>query len=120
MALATNYRDLEIWKKSMDLCTYIYSITNSYPKNEQYGLTAQTRKSAVSIPPNIAEGFVRRSNIDFKRFLSYSHGSLTELETQVEVAKRLEYIKSENYYEICELSNHLGRMITKFHQSLKK
>ncbi len=87
-----NHKDLEVWKKSMDLVGNIYQITESFPHKELYGLTNQIRRSAVSVPSNIAEGAARNSKKEFIQFLYIALGSLAELETQIIIASRLEYL----------------------------
>jgi len=89
-----NHKDLEVWKKSMDLVSNIYKITESFPNKELYGLTNQIRRAAVSIPSNIAEGAARNSKKEFIQFLYISLGSLSELETQIIIASRLEYLNN--------------------------
>ncbi len=85
------YQDLIVWQKAMDLVEKVYEITRHYPREELYGLTAQSRKAAVSIPSNIAEGQGRSTTPDFLRHLSIAYGSLLELETQILIARRLKY-----------------------------
>ena len=89
-----NHKDLEVWKKSMDLVSNIYKITESFPNKELYGLTNQIRRAAVSIPSNIAEGAARNSKKEFIQFLYIALGSLSELETQIIIANRLEYLNN--------------------------
>jgi len=89
-----NHKDLEVWKKSMYLVSNIYKITESFPNKELYGLTNQIRRAAVSIPSNIAEGAARNSKKEFIQFLYISLGSLSELETQIIIASRLEYLNN--------------------------
>ena len=89
-----NHKDLEVWKKSMDLVSNIYKITESFPNKELYGLTNQIRRAAVSIPSNIAEGAARNSKKEFIQFLYIALGSLSELETQIIIASRLEYLNN--------------------------
>ena len=89
-----NHKDLEVWKKSMDLVSNIYKITESFPNKELYGLTNQIRRAAVSIPSNIAEGAASNSKKEFIQFLYISLGSLSELETQIIIASRLEYLNN--------------------------
>ena len=84
--MGNSYRDLVVWQKSMELTKKIYTITKDFPKEEVYGLTSQIRRSAVSIPSNIAEGKGRNSDKEFVRFLQISLGSLYELQTQFELA----------------------------------
>ncbi|MCK9401672.1 MAG: four helix bundle protein [Bacteroidales bacterium] len=87
-----SYRELEVWKVSMEFVTEIYQITSKFPSSELYGLSAQIRRCAVSIPSNIAEGAGRKNTREFIQFLYVSNGSLSELETQLEIAFRLRYI----------------------------
>ena len=89
-----NHKDLEVWKKSMDLVSDIYKITESFPNKELYGLTNQIRRAAVSVPSNIAEGAARNSKKEFIQFLYIALGSLSELETQIIIANRLEYLNN--------------------------
>lgn len=86
-----SYRDLIVWQKSMDLVTDIYRITATFPDSEKYSLISQMRRSAVSIPSNIAEGKYRSSKKDFKQFIRIAFGSGAELETQIEIVKRLPF-----------------------------
>ncbi|MGB3776310.1 MAG: four helix bundle protein [Leeuwenhoekiella sp.] len=81
------FKELKVWQKSVELVSQIYSSTKSFPKNKIYGLTSQIRRSAVSIPSNIAEGCGRKTSKDFKNFLSIALGSAFELETQLLIAK---------------------------------
>jgi len=90
--LLMDHKKLDAWKYSMDLVEQIYQLTSGFPKAELYGLTSQIRRSAVSVPSNIAEGAARDSNKEYNRFLNISMGSLSELETQLLIAKRLNYI----------------------------
>ena len=86
------HKNLEAWKKAMDLVEEIYRITSKFPKEEMYGLTSQLRRASVSVPSNIAEGATGRTNTDFARFLTMSLGSLSEIDTQIEISFRLKYI----------------------------
>ncbi len=90
-----NYRELKVWQKSYHLCLTIYKVTKDFPKDERYGLISQTRRSAVSIPSNIAEGYGRKTTSDYLLFLYIAYGSLCELETQILIAKGLDYVKAE-------------------------
>jgi len=89
--MVKSYRDLEVWQLGLDLVETIYRYTAEFPRSETYGLTAQMRSAAVSIPSNIAEGQARSSSKEFLHFLSIALGSLAELETQIELATRLGY-----------------------------
>ena len=115
-----SYRDLIIWKKSVDFATVIYRITNSFPKTEQFNLTSQLRRAAVSISSNIAEGHGRTSTAEFLRFLTYSNGSRTELETQIIIAYNLKYINKNEKEKILESSEEIGRLMSGLVKSLRK
>lgn len=86
------HKDLDIWKKGVDLVTDIYKITGKFPKKEIYGLTSQMRRSAISYPSNIAEGAAKNTKSDYIRFIYISLGSLSELETQVIISKNLGFV----------------------------
>lgn len=90
-----NYKELKIWRKSVDLTVRLYEVTQGFPKDEQYGLTAQVRRCAISIPSNIAEGAGRNSRKEFSRFLGLSNGSSCELETQLIIAREVGLIDQE-------------------------
>lgn len=111
MGTIKSFRELDIWKKGIELVKKIYGITAKFPASELYGLTSQMRRSAVSIPSNVAEGFRRRHSKEFKQFLSIALGSLAELETQLVIAEELHYLESKNGNRILELIDHISRMI---------
>ncbi|HAH49778.1 MAG TPA: four helix bundle protein [Balneola sp.] len=113
------FRDLKIWQQSMELVTEIYRATSSFPEEEKYGLTSQLRRSSVSIPSNISEGFGRNSQGDFKRFVNISMGSLFELQTQIEVARNLEFISKEIFENLYDHSREIERMMSSFIRTLK-
>ncbi len=106
-----SYRDLIVWQKSMQMVKELYSITRDFPKEEIYGLTSQIRRSAVSVPSNIAEGYGRNSTNDYIRFLQIACGSLYELQTQMEIAVNLNYLSKEKSESIFKLSNEIERML---------
>lgn len=87
-----SHKDLKVWQEAMVLVTEIYKLSENFPESEKFGLTSQIRRSAISIPSNIAEGFARKGNKELMQFLYISIGSLSELETQYEIAKNLNYI----------------------------
>lgn len=89
-----NHKELDAWQLSIEFVTKIYTITQDFPKNEFYGLTNQIRRSAISIPSNIAEGCARQSNKETIQFLYISIGSIAEIETQLIIAENLNYIKN--------------------------
>jgi len=104
-----SHKDLEVWKRSVELVKRIYDITQSFPKEELYGLTNQIRRSAVSIPSNIAEGAARNHQKEFIQFLYITLGSIAELETQLIISEKLMFVKSnlshELQKELLELKN---------------
>lgn len=102
------HKDLNVWKKSIDLVTEIYKTTREFPREELYGLTAQLRRSAISVPSNIAEGAARKNNREFVHFLYISLGSLSELETQMIIAKNLNYISTSDLLDEC---SDIGKML---------
>lgn len=117
----TNYKNLDAWKKSMDLIKSVYDLLKKYPKDELYALTQQTRRAAVSIPANIAEGIGRNYKKDTVQFLHIARGSLYELETLVLIAQSLEYISDANnnllVSQIQECMRLLNGLITYFEKS---
>lgn len=115
-----DFRDLVAWQKAMDLVVLVYQGTASLPKEEIYGLTAQMRRAAVSIPSNIAEGHARRTTPDFLHFLSIARGSLKELETQVLIARRLDFINEKQESELTGLTAEVSRIISGLTRSLKE
>src|SRR5207248_446862 len=95
-----NFRDLRVWQLGMDLVEMIYRCTQGFPQQEMYGLVAQMRRSAVSIPPNIAEGHTRESSKEYLYHLSVAQASLAELQTQIEIRRRLEYLSDDQTQQI--------------------
>ena len=112
------YKNLHIWQKSMDLVDNIYTITKNFPKEEIYGLTNQIRRSAVSIPSNIAEGAGRNSDAQFSNFLSYSNGSTLELDTQLIISNRQGNISETDLREITLLIEDIQKMNYKLQTKL--
>ena len=107
-----SYKNLIVWQKGIVVCERIYKVTESFPKEEIYGLTSQMRRAAVSIPSNIAEGRNRSSRKDFINFLRISLGSTAELETQIEIAKRLPQTKHLSFEEIVILLEEISKMLS--------
>ena len=95
-----HYKELEAWKESINLVTTVYQMTNNYPKTELFGIVSQIRRCVISIPSNIAEGVVKRSDKETLRFLDIAIGSLAELETQIIISKNLGYINNIDTPEI--------------------
>ena len=106
------YRDLVVWQKSMQLVTQVYLITKRFPKEELYALTPQIRRSCISIPSNIAEGYGRNSKNDYLRFLQIASGSLYELQTQLEICLNLDYLSKQRFEEIYKQSREIERMLS--------
>lgn len=93
MYKVSHFRELKVWQRGMDVVELVYRLTAEFPKAELYGLTSQVRKAVVSVPSNIAEGHTRASTKEYLHHLSISHGSLSEVQTQLEIAARLGYLE---------------------------
>ena len=105
----STFHDLRVWQEAMNLTEEIYRATAQFPKHELYGLSSQMRRAAVSVPSNIAEGKGHRSDPEFVRFLFHARGSLLELETQILIARRLQYLPEEKAGELCGHAAAIGR-----------
>lgn len=114
-----NYKDLDVWKKSIDYVTEIYKITNSFPESEKFGLVNQMKRAAVSIPSNIAEGGSRQHTKEFIQYLYIAIGSLNELYTQLVIAFNLKYIDEIIHSSLIEVSDEIGKMISGLIKYLK-
>jgi four helix bundle protein len=106
------HRSLLVWKKSMQLVVTIYRATQTFPKHELYGLVSQLRRAAVSVPSNLAEGYGRNSPKELHHFIGNSRGSLAEVETQIEIARDLEYIAPDLATALLSSAAEVGRMLT--------
>ncbi len=115
-----SYRDLIVWQKSMNLVTKIYPITKNFPAEELYGLTSQIRRSAISVPSNIAEGYGRNSTNDYIRHLQIASGSLYELQTQLEISVNLDYVTPKDFEVIDPLSKEIERMLSSLIRKIKE
>lgn len=109
-----------VWQKAMQFVTNVYAKSASFPQNEQFGLTSQVRRSAVSIPSNIAEGYGRNSTGDYTRFLQIALGSLFEIQTQIEIAFNLNYISDNDFQTLFDQSREIERMLSSLINKLKK
>ncbi|MBQ7454263.1 MAG: four helix bundle protein [Selenomonadaceae bacterium] len=107
----SDYRDLVVWQKSMDLTVEIYRLTKNLPKDELYGLTNQLRRAAISIPSNIAEGSARLSTKEYLRFLSIARGSKVEIETQLLLCVKLGYLQQSDMDNALNLCTEVGKML---------
>jgi four helix bundle protein len=114
-----NFQDLTIWVKSHLLTLKIYSVTQSFPKEEMFGLISQMRRSSSSIPTNIAEGCGRNSNPDFKRFLTIATGSSSELEYQLILSRDLKYLSEPAFKELENELIEIRKMIHAFSRNIK-
>ncbi len=114
------HKKLEVWKEGVDLSTQIYKITDKFPKSEIYGLAAQMRRAAVSLPSNIAEGAARFSAKEFAQFLNIAGGSLSELDTQLEIAFNLRYISDIEKQEIETKIESLARKLAGLINSVRR
>ncbi len=114
------YRDLLVWQKSMKLVTDVYEFTESFPKNEVFGLTSQLKRAIVSVPSNIAEGQGRDSVKEFIYHLSVAYGSLMEAETQIQIAANLAYIEQAIADRLITQAAEVGRMLNGLSRSLKQ
>ncbi len=113
------YKDLEVWKRAMDLAEKVYAETNNFPDDERFGLISQMRRCSVSIASNIAEGAGRNSNKEFNQFLGIAQGSAFELETQVLLSKRLKFLSEEAEKAFVDQINVIANMIFKLKKNLK-
>jgi len=119
MSHIKSFRDLNVWNKGIQLVCDLYKITNKYPKEEIYGIVSQMQRAAVSIPSNIAEGATRKSKKEYYRFVSISYASSAELETQIEISKRLNYINQDEYIRMLKEIIEIQKMLFKLRESFK-
>ena len=108
-----SYKELIVWQRAMELVVAVYAVTELYPRFELYGLTAHTRKSAISIPSNIAEGKRRSTLKDYRQFLVRAFASAAELETQIEIAKRLPFGKTLDFSKVDQLLEEVMKMLNR-------
>jgi four helix bundle protein len=116
--MTQSFRDLQVWQRSMQLTVAVYRMTKDFPREEIYGLTGQIRRSAISVPSNIAEGQGRLNPAEFRQFLGIARGSICELQTQLELARALEFGKPKLIDEAEGLSHEVGKMIYAFLESI--
>ncbi len=115
-----SYKELDVWKKGIEIVDRVYKITENFPKKELYALALQMQKSAVSIPSNIAEGFARSHSAEYRQFLHIALGSCAELETQLIITLRRNYSAQKEIYDLQEDLDHESRMIMNLIKSLRK
>ncbi len=111
--MITSYKDFIVWQKAIQLTIKIYKLTDKYPKSEQFGLTSQMKRCAISIPSNIAEGQSRFTSNEFRRFLLIAYTSSSELETQLEIGKLLNFGNKDEYTEIELLLIEIRKILNK-------
>ena len=117
--LEISHKKLDVWKKSIELVSEVYRLTSKFPIQEQYGLSSQIRRSAISVPSNISEGVARTSKLETLRFLDIARASLVELDTQIEIAVKLNYLSDSDTTTLSEMINHTFAMLSKFIKSIK-
>ncbi|MEZ6023096.1 MAG: four helix bundle protein [Hyphomonadaceae bacterium] len=120
MSEIRSHRDLIAWQRSMDLVVALYAVTAHWPKEELYGLTSQARRAAVSVPANIAEGYGRENRGSYVHHLKIAQGSLKELETHIEIARRLDLVGEQRCEELLGAADAVGRLLHKLIRSLEQ
>lgn len=115
-----SFKDLVVWQRSFQLCKRVYQITRAFPADERFGLTAQLRRATVSIPSNIAEGYGRGTTRDYVRFLWTANGSVAEVETQLLLAKELEFLRPEDATNTLSSLAEVERMLAALIKSLEE
>ena len=106
------HRKLEVWKQSMDSAIGVYNATDIFPSQEIYGLTNQVRRAVVSVPSNIAEGAARQTKKEFSNYLHIAQGSLSELDTQLELARRLGFLRDTSWHDLDSRMVQIDKMLT--------
>ncbi len=117
---ASHFRELEVWIVAMSLAKQVYKVTATFPKKERYGLVSQLKRSAVSIPSNIAEGNARHSTRDYARFVSMALGSCAELQTQLLLSGEIGLAHTLEIEKTIELCERVGQMLQRPHQALQR
>lgn len=117
--MINSYKELIVWQKSMDLARNVYSLSQKFPKEELYGLTSQIRRSTISIPSNIAEGYARKSRKEYVQFYSIAYGSVLELQTQLILCKDFGYISMGDFSKVDSLVDEVSRMLHSLIYKLK-
>jgi four helix bundle protein len=114
------HEKLDVWRKAIDFVLEVYKTTESFPKEEKFGLTSQIRRAAVSVPANLAEGAARTSVKEFAHFISNAQGSASEVETELLIAHRLGYLQQAKYYSLREAHDDLGKMLNGLSRHIKQ
>ena len=113
------HRKLDVWKKSMDFVKHVYQATETFPKSEIYGLSSQMRRAAVSIPSNLAEGAARKGKKEFSQYLYIAQGSISEIDTQIELSFILNFLEKNLYNYLMDELNTISKMLFGLLRSLK-
>ena len=113
------HRKLNVWKKSMNFVKHVYQATETFPKSEIYGLSSQMRRSAVYIPSNLAEGAARKGKKEFSQYLNIAQGSISEIDTQIELSFILNFIEKDVYNDLMDELNTISKMLFGLSRSLK-
>ena len=119
MSTSHSYRDLEAWQVGMTVVQRLYTVTSRFPGEERFGLTAQLRRAAVSMPSNVAEGWARRSIRTYANHVSIALGSHAEVETCLEIARRLGFLEQQEFDELMPTLNSTGRLLSALYRSLE-
>ena len=118
--MSSSFKDLRVWQDAMKFAVDIYRATARFPRHETYGLSQQLRRAAVSVPSNIAEGKGHRSDREFANFLLHARGSLLEAQTQVMIAKELEYVSSEEGKRLLSVSDAIARSLNSLINTMRE
>jgi four helix bundle protein len=113
-----SFKELDVWKLGIEIVDFVYEITNKFPPEEKYGLSKQMQRAAISVPSNIAEGFARNHTKEFKQFCFVSLGSCSELEMQLIIAHRRNFVSDSDFNGLEELLDHESRMLMNLIKSL--
>ncbi|HJZ99765.1 MAG TPA: four helix bundle protein [Candidatus Solibacter sp.] len=120
MAKISHFRELRVWQRGMELVVEVYRVSANFPQRETYSLTSQIRRAAVSVPSNIAEGHTRESTKEYLNHLSIAQASLAEVEAQLEIAKRLEYLRPEPTEVLLKRAVELGKQVYALRDALNR
>lgn len=118
--MSASFKDLRVWQDAVRFTVDVYKATTSFPRYELYGLTQQVRRAAVSVPSNIAEGKGHRSNREFGNYLLHARGSLLEVQTQIMIARELEYLPNETAQRLLSASDGIGRSLNNLINSMRE
>lgn len=118
--MINDYKDLQVWQKGIELVKEVYSVTKEFPRDELFGLVNQMRRSSVSVPSNISEGWMRQHTNEYIQFIYHALGSCGELETQIIISENLGYLNKKTVSEFSEKINHIIRMLRNLIKGLRK